>query len=379
MKIFNCRSPYTITVNGSYLQTNTKIEITIWRLGDTQPTNPTKILEKTKYTDIQYINYYNISPYVYDIINTFSDVELQFAYNVYIQKYFNAGEGFELIGDEYLIAVDGYNDYDHQNFDYTTPIAILSNWGTTYNQTGLNMNYYYNANTIPTIDFLIDFTTTTSDYKIKYTTTAFVDDHYEIYTSYVDYTNDNFSIFQDRQPMVIAPDDGVIVKTVFEILDYQDGLGTSIYRCTLTSNCEEKYNPFILSFINRLGGKQQMTLFKNSSQTIEVKSSDYNTNTYSKVYEYPIYDPLYGQKRIFNKNGTKTIKCNTGWINEAENINIQDIFLSEMLYLTSADEEISAAVTLKNTSQLFKTHLNEKVINYEFEFEIANSLINNVI
>jgi hypothetical protein len=34
-----------------------------------------------------------------------------------------------------------------------------------------------------------------------------------------------------------------------------------------------------------------------------------------------------------------------------------------MLYLTSADEEISAAVTLKNTSQLFKTHLNEKVIN----------------
>ena len=120
-----------------------------------------------------------------------------------------------------------------------------------------------------------------------------------------------------------------------------------------------------------------MTLFKTSTESINVKSSDYNTNTFTNGY--PMYDEYLGQKRIFNKNGTKTIKCNTGWLSETDNINIQDIFLSEMLYLTSADGTIDAAVTLKSTSQQFKTHLNDKVINYELEFEVASSLINNVV
>ena len=60
-------------------------------------------------------------------------------------------------------------------------------------------------------------------------------------------------------------------------------------------------------------------------------------------------------------------------------MDIQDIMLSENLFLTSLDGSISNAVTLKNTSQLMKTHLNEKVINYELEFELANKLINNVV
>jgi hypothetical protein len=379
MKIFNCRSPYIITIDEGNAQIATKLEITIWRTGTVQPITPTKTLEKTKYSTYQYKNYYNISPFVYDYINTFSNVDLEFAYSVYIKKYADLGTGFEEFSDEYLVAVNGYNDYDNQNFNYTTSIAILNTNGTTYNATGYDVNYYYDTNTIPEIDLIIDFTSTTSEYRIKYSTTAFVEDHYETYFSYVNYINDG-SIFQDRKAMVVAPDDGIIVSTIFEIQEFiPDMPKTTIYTCKLIANCEQKYNPFALEYVNRLGGKQTMTLFKNSNQSINVKASDYNSNTYSKFYFYPNYDPLYGQKRVFNKNGSKTIKCNTGWLREDENINIQDIFLSEMLYLTSADGTIDAAVTLKNTSQQFKTHLNEKVINYELEFEVASSLINNVI
>jgi hypothetical protein len=55
--------------------------------------------------------------------------------------------------------------------------------------------------------------------------------------------------------------------------------------------------------------------------------------------------------------------------------------LSENLLLTYDEEgtTVTKAVTLKSSSQLFKTHLNEKVINYELEFEVASSLINNVV
>lgn len=376
MKVFNCRSPYIVSIDNGSTQIATKLEIKLWRVGDTDSSAVTKVIEKTKYSPTQYINYYNISPFVYDYIDIFNNAELNFGWNVYIKKYSDTGTGLEAISDEFLVAVNGYNAYDNPNYDYTTALAVLNTSGTTYNATGYDVNYYYNSNTIPEIDFIIDFSATANTYNLKYTTTAFVDDHYEIYTNEYGYSNDGL-LRLERQPMVEAPADGEIVKTVFEILEYDGGLSTSVYKCTLYANCEQKYNPFALEYVNRLGGKQTMTLFKNSTQTIEVKASDYNTNTFT--YGYPMYDEYLGQKRIFNKNGSKTIKCNTGWIREDENINIQDIFLSEMLYLTSADGTIDAAVTLKNTTQLLKKHLNEKVINYELEFEVASSLINNVV
>lgn len=377
MKVFNCRSPYIVSVDNGSTQIATKLEILMWRVGYLESTAVTKTVEKTKYSPTQYINYYNISPFVYDYIDTFNNSELNFAWNVKIIKYSDTGDGLEDIGNEYLVAVNGYNAYDNPNYDYTTPIAILNTNGTTYNATGYDVNYYYDADTIPEIDLIIDFTSTIGDYRIKYSTTAFVVDHYEIYNSFVNYTNDGL-IFQDRQPMVVAPDSGVIVSTVFSIEEIlPESPRVTIYSCKLIANCEQKYNPFALEYVNRLGGKQTMTLFKNSTQSIEVKSSDYNTNTFT--YGYPMYDEYLGQKRIFNKNGTKSIKCNTGWMREDENINIQDVFLSEMLYLKSADGTIDAAVTLKSTSQQFKTHLNDKVINYELEFEVASSLINNVV
>jgi len=369
MKVFNCRSPYIVSIDNGSTQIATKLEIKLWRVGDLETTAVTKFIEKTKYSPTQYINYYNISPFVYDYINTFNNVELNFAWNVYIKRYSDTGAGYDGISDEYLVATNGYNAYDNPNYDYTTSIAILGNYGSA-------VSYYYNTNTIPYIDLIIDFSTTASNYSIEYTTTAFVTDHYEIYNSYVYYTNDGL-ISQDRQPMVIAPEDGVIVSTEFKIFENAALADTLLYECLLTPECEQKYNPFALEFVNRLGGKQTMTLFKNSTQSIEVKASDYNTNTFT--YGYPMYDEYLGQKRIFNKNGTKTIKCNTGWFKEADNVNIQDVFLSEMLYLKSADGTIDAAVTLKSTSQQFKTHLNDKVINYELEFEVASSLINNVV
>jgi hypothetical protein len=377
MKVFNCRSPYIVSVDNGSTQIATKLEILMWRVGYLESTAVTKTVEKTKYSPTQYINYYNISPFVYDYIDTFNNSEFNFAWNVKIIKYSDTGDGLEDIGNEYLVAVNGYNAYDNPNYDYTTSIAILNTNGTTYNATGYDVNYYYDTNTIPEIDLIIDFTSTINEYRIKYSTTAFVVDHYETYNSFVDYDNDGL-ILQDRQPMVVAPDSGVIVSTVFSIEEIiPDFPRTTIYSCKLIANCEQKYNPFALEYVNRLGGKQTITLFKNSTQSIEVKSSDYNTNTFT--YGYPMYDEYLGQKRIFNKNGTKSIKCNTGWMREDENINIQDIFLSEMLYLKSADGTIDAAVTLKSTSQQFKTHLNDKVINYELEFEVASSLINNVV
>ena len=367
MDIFNCRSPYIIPVNYDTTQVATKMELFIWKIGASEPTTPTKTIEKTKYSDMQYVNYYNISPFVYDIINTL--ISNEYAYNVRYKSYYKTTGDYTLLEDVYLVGVNGYNAYNNPNYSNTTDVAVLTNYGS-------KLNYIYDVDgyMMPSVDVLIDFTATPDDITMYYTTLEFVEDHYETYHNNIDFINDDtLRIF--RIGMIQPPTAGIIVNTNFKI---SNGSGDVYFECDLTPICEQKYTPLSLQFINRLGGLQQMTLFKNSTKSIEVKASDYNTNTFTAGY--PSYDQNLGQKRIFNKNGTTMVKANTGWLNESENINIQDIFLSEVLYLTSADANFQyGAVTLKSTSQLMKTHLNEKVINYELEFEVASSLINNVV
>lgn len=378
MEVFNCRSPFIIEVNGDSNQTISKIELFIWKVGESEPTIPTKVIEKTKYSDTQYINYYNISPFVYDVINTISETD--FAYNVGVLTYYKIDADWIALNEKQYISVNGYNGYGTSNsYTYSGDYAILR---SSYASGVPKIDYFYETNTFglfnPTIDFIFDFSSTSSDFLIEYITTSFDEDHYEIQNDYINYINDGL-IHKYRVPMIVDPTVGNIVNTVFKIKSKfpAEENWTDIYEALLTPICEPKYSPLILKYVNSLGGLQEITLFKNSTKTIDVKSSDYNTNTFTSGY--PDYDTSLGQKRIFNKNGGTTIKCNTGWINEYQNGDIQDIMLSENLFLTSLDTTINNAVILKNSSMLMKTHLNEKVINYELEFEIANSLINNVV
>jgi hypothetical protein len=369
MNLFNCRSPYILDINGDSAQVATKLELFIWKIGDTEPSTPTKTIEKTKYSDTQFMNYYNISPFVYDLINTLAEPTFNFAYNVRFKKYYKTTGDWNLLDNQVLVSVNGYNAYNNPNYFLTTAVAVLTNYGST-------LDYIYDAIGFmyPTIDFIFDLSATANDIRIRFETLEFVEDHYETFIYDIDYVNDG-NMYADRISMIQNATAGTIISTVFTIKDNEDNI---FYECTLTPVCESKFTPLSLQFVNRKGGKQQLTLYKNSTKTIEVKASDYNTNTFTEGY--PTYDQNLGQKRIFNKNGTTMVKANTGWLNESENINIQDIFLSESLILTSASSDFAyGAVTLKSTSQLMKTHLNEKVINYELEFEVASSLINNVV
>lgn len=367
MQIFNCRSPFIITVDGDSAQVATKIELFIWKVGDTEPSTSTKVIEKTKYSDTQYVNYYNISPFVYDLINPFAEPTLNYAYNVRYKTYYKTTGDYNLVDNQLYVSVCGYNAYNNPNYTYSTAVAVLSNYTN-------KLDYIYDNSMFPNIDFIVDFSSTENDITASYITTEFVDDHYETFTYNIDYINDG-TLFAERLSMVQNATAGVVVNTNFKIKDSADNI---YFECDLTPVCEQKYTPLGLRFVNRKGGVQQLTLFKNNTKTIDVKASDYNINTFSEGY--PNYDQTLGQKRVFNKNGNTSIKANTGWLSESENINIQDIFLSEMLLLTSADSNFAyGAVTLKSSSQLMKTHLNEKVINYELEFEVASKLINNVV
>ena len=357
MDRFNCRSPFIVEVDGDVDQVGTKIFLEVYSQ-DGIALIVAKEIEKKMFSPTNRVNYYNISPFIFDALNTLNTDF--FGCIVYVTKFWFDGTIYTQLETSTYVSTNGYSDYLTPNNIQTSDFIALAK-EVTY-----DINYTRGLD-FPTLDFIFDFTDFGSDYQCVISDGIFSDTEtianngsylfkrLELTNSSIHYSNKNyFQIFKM----------GEDIEKVFQIL--------------LVNLCESKYTPIKLDYVNRYGGLQSMTFFKNSTQNIEAKGSEYNTNTFTT---YPIYDASLGQKRVYNKNGSKSIKCNSGWVNESENENVKDILLSENLLLTYTEEgaTVTKAVTLKSSSQLLKTNLNEKVINYEFEFEVASQLINNVV
>lgn len=357
MERFNCRSPFIIEVDGDADQVGTKIFLEVYAQNGIDII-VAKEIEREMFSPTNRINYYNISPYIFDALNTLDTNN--FGCIVYVTKFWYDGTTYTDFETLNYVSTNGYSDYLNPN-DIEDKNFIALTKEVTY-----DINYTRGLN-FPTLDFIFDFTNFNDDYECVISDGVFSDSE-TIYNNgsylFKRLLLSNTSIHYDNQNYFQIFKKGEDVEKVFQV--------------RLVNLCEPKFTPIKLDYVNRYGGLQSMIFFKNSIQNIEAKGSEYNTNTFTT---YPFYNASLGQKRVYNKNGSKSIKCNSGWVNESENENIKDILLSENLLLTYTEEgaTVTKAVTLKSSSQLLKTGLNEKMINYELEFEVASQLINNVV
>ena len=108
--------------------------------------------------------------------------------------------------------------------------------------------------------------------------------------------------------------------------------------------------------------------FKAKINTFEGKSESYNLLPSSIDY-----NPLQGQKRVFNNDLKQKVKCNTGFVPENYSELIQDLMVSEVILLDNKP------VNIITSSFEEKTSLKDKNINYEIEFEYSYGIINDVI
>ena len=135
---------------------------------------------------------------------------------------------------------------------------------------------------------------------------------------------------------------------------------------------ECKYTPVRIDFINRYGAWQTEYFFKASNDTFSVENTEYNllqTDSYN-------YNTLEGQRKVFNANGKKSIKVNTGWVAETWKEVLKQIMLSERILILDGSY-LPVKINTKST-ELFK-HINTKQINYSLEFEFTYDVINSVI
>jgi len=368
MKVVKVRSPFVIEVTEAG-QIGSKIELFIWRNGDTIPTTPTYTLSKPSPDPTNVSNYYNVSNFVKEYIDNiaplYTDVpigEYNDNYAMFkVKRYWNNAGSYELIDTTDYVGVNGFTQYmDGLQTAVNTRIDFLFN-------NNINNNYQtlstYPTNTIQYVNVLVDFQSVDDDLTIRYSK-----------ITGTPYSNPyGFSgllgVYMFRIPISVVKSDANFVDGCEVELTLQPDGASAITQSFFTYPiCEPKYTPVLIDFINREGGWQTLTFYKAQTNNLSVKNSDYKLSP-----DNVNYTALRGQNKSFNFVGTQTIKVNSGWVDQSYNELITDLLLSETVLLDRKP------VIVKTRSTELKTKLKNRLINYEIDFEYSYNLINDAI
>jgi hypothetical protein len=132
--------------------------------------------------------------------------------------------------------------------------------------------------------------------------------------------------------------------------------------------CEPKYTPVKVSFINKFGVIQDLVFFKKREDSFNTNQQDFKAN----ILRNGTYLPHTGQKQIINKQASAQVKLNTGFYPEDFN----EVFKQLQYSINYWIDDEPAILTGSNFA--FKTSVNDKLINYSFDFEYANPDINDI-
>jgi len=151
--------------------------------------------------------------------------------------------------------------------------------------------------------------------------------------------------------------------------------GVEVFKVKTLEEC--LYTPIKVTFVNKFGAFQDLIFFKKSIDKTSVKGEEFKTAIFNQAtLTYKTYQH---QRTQFMVQGTDSITMNTGYISEDYNQVIEQLMLSEQVWATFiTDTEEVRPLVPKTKSFTHKTQLNDKLIDYTIEFDIANNKINNI-
>jgi len=367
MKVVKLRSPFIIEVAETG-QIGSKIELAIWQKGNAVPTSgagfyslsksiPSATQISTSYNLSNYVKEFieNIRPYTGEEPDVYDNNEWV---NFRVKRYKLVGSTYTLLDTTDYVGVNGFTNYS--NGRQVPPTTLL----TPLLNNSINTYYWSGDNDIQNYNFIVDkLSTSTLSVRFENLTN----------TNSVTYNLQNgvAGIFNYSIPISIVINLGANYVTGCKVtVSLTPSGGTPVVSfITYAYPIDEcKFTPVRCSFVNRFGGWQDIMFFKQQTNSISVKGTDYKL-TQSAIN----YNTAIGQFKTFNTNGKQTVKLNTGWVDENYSELITDLLLSETVLLDAKP------VTVKSQSSDLKTTLKDKNINYEIEFEYAYNLINDAI
>jgi len=140
---------------------------------------------------------------------------------------------------------------------------------------------------------------------------------------------------------------------------------------TITLLIEEecRYTPIDIFFQNKEGAEQVITFFKKSTESLSITSEEYESNA---------GQPSLGNHQItkFNIQGKTKLKVNSGFVSEEMNETFKQLVFSERVW--KYESGVFTPLNIASSSLEYKTRANDRLINYEIDFNYAFNEINNI-
>ena len=142
----------------------------------------------------------------------------------------------------------------------------------------------------------------------------------------------------------------------------------------------------MITFINKFGVIQDLWFFLKRVKSINRKNESFQSNTLSfdpLGVQPPNYSQTNAPKKLFNTQAKQTHTLSSGYYPESANLFFEQLLLSEYVWYTRPEDtqpnqEQNIPVTVKTSSMVYKTSLNERLVEYTIEFEDAFDYINNI-
>jgi hypothetical protein len=261
---------------------------------------------------------------------------------------------------------DGYG-YFEADSDFTVDKGLMQSNNIVYRLVDSDVRIPINRNATTRVNYLLNDTVVKTEAITSSATSAFL---------LIGTNNDSFKdrvlsddgIYEDSS-CIQEFDNTVDLNGVDKItIEASDGLET----VTIKTISECKFKPAKVSFVNKFGAIQDVWFFKKSIESLNVTSEKYKSNTIVNG----TFSLLKHQKQNFNVEGIKKITLNTGYVDESYNEVMQQVLLSEMVWM-----EIDSVITPMNVttnSLTFKTSVNDRLVDYKIDLEYAFDIIQNI-
>jgi len=153
-----------------------------------------------------------------------------------------------------------------------------------------------------------------------------------------------------------------------------DNISTEIINVETLQEC--KYEPKKVTFINKFGVLQDIYFFKKSVEKMNVKKESYKSN----ILSGSTYDRSNHVYTDFNVVGKESITLSSGFLSEEYNEVFKQMMLSERVWITNIndDGEQVLPINVKTSNITYKTSLNDKLVEYTFDFDKSYDTINNI-
>ena len=390
-KIINTRSPFYIKVYHASLAT-AKLQLYIYEgAKDTTP-DAADLKYTIQKAELEGNNYvvFEISELVRDYIETKYDGEYD-SYAVWVNPVITAEEsGGAAISSptvtpsdysDQFIATDGYG-YFEEGINPDFDEGLMMSEGIIYRINDRSINIPVSAETTNSVSFRLNgetvYSTTISDndntnQKIQY----IASDSNSTADSYRERVLESGGVFEDNS-LLEAFEDVVDIGAVDEVwVNYTNATETKTKILKVKTFDCSKYEPIRVTFVNKYGALQDLYFTRRSNESVNISTEDYKASVMD--FANFSYDTSEHQMRTLNLMGNESITLNTDYIDESCNEHIKQLMLSEQIWMTRlTDEEKIVPLKLKSNSLQLKKRVNDKLIQYTMEFDVAADIINNI-